>query len=295
MKKHSTLILLLVFAVLAGAIAIQYAVGRNVQKELSERRPLFRVNPEDITVIEVERGENTFVINKSVEQWKIGTYDAIPSFIENVFSAIDSANIVSVAADTLEKKAEFGLSENDRTVTTFTFRKGVNVLGTYTAGIVNGRDGEVYYVIRDGENSIYRVNGLYGNLFYDELRSALAEKSEKDAITKVVVTTKTSKLEAEKKENVWYVNKRIAKTEKIDDFLNRVSRITADGFIAENDPAQAFDTMLAIHTKDAVLTLELGTKIPNTLYYLKNSQGVVYLLAEPAKQKLIRDYNYFFN
>lgn len=293
-KRKFTLFLLLIFFALVAIYAGQKLFASYQKQKLLGSKTLVSIkNPEDINTIEVMGPNYNFVIKKTAPgTWMIGPYEAVPSFIEQMLDAVRNTRILAYVSSTLENADKFQLSE--KTSVNFVLKKDGIILDEFRAAVKPERTGDGFYVIRKGEKKIALSEDLGGSLFYEELRSALAEKTAREKISRVVITRGKEKIEIKKENDAWLVNGRKARSEKIDDFLNYVSKIVADGF-PEAERDIAYDTKIEITADGKTSAVEIGKKPEDTLYTLKNSQGVVYLITEKTYGNLAHDAKFFWS
>lgn len=293
MRARSTLVLLAVFLILLGGYFAGNLLERRKESARERDKKLFIVSdPESIDEILAEGGSKySFTLVREGEQWKIGVYDALPSFVENLFSSIQEARILSVAADSLENMDRYGMGEGRGTE--LTLKSENKPVFHIKVGFVDTRP-QTYYAVRDNDARIYRVEGLHGNLFYDELRSALVERAERDGISSVKIVKGKSVLTVKKNNDVWLVNGRRAKQQSIDDFLNRVSKITADAFPSEGEEFSAPDSLIEIVSQNATATLSVGVREAGKWHTVKNSRGVPYILGQGTYEKIFPEPKFFF-
>lgn len=295
MNKKFTYIILGIFLILVAGIYFKGSIDEYMYKRYENSKIFLKVASFDnINIIEVKQGQKNFILKKEGEEWLLDGYPALPSFIKNIKSAVLGARVESIASNNLENLDQFGL-DKDR-ARTFIFKENDKKIVEFTAGFFSGKaQSEKYFAIREGENKVLSIDGLHGNLFYDELRSALIQGIERDKITKVTITQGKKKIVLLKDGDAWKVNNIKAQQSSVDDFLNRVSKVSAQLYYQESIDKNfnAFDSSLEVVAENITHTLQVGVKDAGNLYYVKNDRGLIFLIDNETKKKIFQDVKFF--
>ena len=86
----------------------------------------------------------------------------------------------------------------------------------------------------------------------------------------------------------------IVLTENEREYLEGISNIVAQNFPKEDKKLENIDSSLEIATKDKIYNFEIELKEKGISYYIKNSQGLLYIIDESSKKNLIKESKFFF-
>lgn len=286
MNKKTTYILLAILVLLGAGYYIQKHSQDATLKKTLENKNLISFNTDDVNGIEIKTPKRTFNLTKQNTAWAMGRYPAVDFEITTLLNDSKNALIFSVVENDLLAKNDYGLGDDK--AQQFTFKNNGKELGSLTVGATSSV--QMVYVIKNGENKIYGIKDFNKYILESRWVSWLVDTAEKADITKITITQNTNKLELEKIDNAWKINKqRKASQQKIDDYLTSVSRIMAKEIPAEGETFDKFDTTLDITTAKEILTLKLGKKDEKgDWYYINNSKGLLFIIDKETRDKIIK-------
>ena len=223
MKRQSnTYILLFLFIALAGAFGYQKITEKTRAREILLEKKIVNFNDiRSINTIEVLKNGEAISFRKDNEIWKIGKYPIIPLHIQELLNNIQEASALSVVSKDLKNFENFGLQEEK--AQEFIFRDGDKILGSFTAGL---KDQNVY-IIKEKQKRVLFISGFSAYILDSPWVSMLVDSFPKESIKKITIKEKDATILIEKDKDTWKVNGKIANNNKIEDFLNRISKITA--------------------------------------------------------------------
>lgn len=288
MHKKTTYILIAIFVILAAGYFLQKNKENNEEKSILEGKNLISFDLADVNVIDIKMPKRNVVLEKKNNIWLMGKYPAIESETAKLFEDLKNATVVAIAAKNLVKLGEFNLGEDK--AQEFTFKNNDKVLGKIIVGALNFNSGTVYVIKGDGKN-ILSVKNFSASLLESQWISLLVDKTEKTIVKKIEISEGERKTVVEKIQDEWKVNGKKANQGKVDDLLNRVTRITAAMIPPEGTTFANYDTKIAISTTASTTPskiLELGKKDDQGSYYIKNAEGLLFILDKETRDNLIR-------
>lgn len=291
MKRQSnTYILLFLFIALVGALGYQKINEKTrARKILFEKKIVNFNNISSINAIEVLKNGEAIFFHKDNEIWKIGTYPLIPLHIQELLNNIQEAAVLSVAKRDLSKLEDFGLQEEK--AQEFIFRDADKVLGRFTAGL---KDANVY-IIKENQKRVLSISGFSPYLLDSPWISMLVDSFPKESIKKITIKENKKTTEILQDNNTWKVNGKIGNNNKIDDLLNRISKITAVAIPKEDEDFKDYDTTIDVEVSSGnVSHIEIG-KRESDGYMIKSSQSLLFILDDDTRNKIVPTEKYLIS
>lgn len=289
MHKKTTYILAIIFIVLVAGYFLQKNKESYEEKKMIEGKDLIVFNPDEANIIDIKMPDKSILLEKKNAAWFIGKYSVIESDVEGLLADLKNATVVAIAAKNLDRKEEFGLGSDK--AQEFIVKDNSGVLGKITFGVKDFNSG-VVYAIRDNDKKILNVKNFRASNLERQWISLLVDKTEKIEVKKIETTVGGKKTVVEKVGDIWKVHWWKANQDKVDDFLNRVTKITAIQVPSEGETFSNFDTKIAIFAPTPTSTpkiLEIGKKDEKgEEYYIKNSEGLLFILDKETRDNLIR-------
>jgi len=285
MGKKTTYILIAIFILLAGGLFIRQKVQNiNAKKALEERRVVIFNDAAEVSKIEAEKMGETTTLSKQNGVWRVGQYSAIPSQANGIVQGAVDARIFSVVIDGAASKQSLGIADEDFTI--FRFFNNDEKIGEFKATYKEG----VVYVQKENDSKISIVPSLGTYEFTNAWVSLHVGSFSKDAISSVSVTRGESHFELFLDGEEWKIGSRVANSEKVDDYLNALSYISAKELMREEEsPPQVFSTIIGITSGENSVVYELEEKnAKDGLYYIKNSEGEVFIIDSETASGIVK-------
>ncbi len=291
MKRQSnTYILLFLFLALAGAFGYQKITEKIRAREILFEKKIVNFNDTgSINIIEVSKNGETIFFRKDSEIWKIGKYPVIPLHIQELLKNIQEASVLSVASKDLNNLEDFGLQKE--TAQEFTFREGDKVLGSFTAGF---KDSNVY-IIKEKQKRILFVSGFSAYILDSPWVSMLVDSFPKESIKKITIKENNITSTILQDKDKWKVNGKIANSDKIDDLLNRISKITAVAIPKEEEDFKDFDATIDVELNSGNVSHIEVRKRESDGYMIRNSQNLLFILDDNTRNKIVPTEKYLIS
>lgn len=179
MKKATTVILLVIFAVLIGVVVYLKWNNQANQKELAAQKdflPTF--SAENVTTVRLTmgaaNGANTTVLEKRDDQWVVASAENAPAAdttaINTLLSTINTVSIRATVSRSKENAAQYGLDEGQRLQVT------VEAAGSVLADFFVGKNGSApqtfYAALAPEGQEIYLVAGGRYQIVKDDWKAA---------------------------------------------------------------------------------------------------------------------------
>jgi len=286
MNKKSTYILIAILLVLVALYGWQkYRDGR-VAMEIVENKKLINFSVDEINNVNIKIPGNTFDIQKQGTTWVMRGYPTLENEISDFITSLEDGILASVASINMGDIKEYGLDDDTNEI--FILKNNDKVLGKIILGTKNINSG-VVYLLRQDEKRIFVLNNFKPSVLANQWVSLLVEKTDKALVQKVGITTKDFKTEIAKSGDAYRVNGRWANQAKIDDLLNRVTKITAAQIPDETSTFSDFDTKIEITASTTPTILELAKKDDQgNFYWIKNSAGRLYILDKETYSLIVK-------
>lgn len=286
MNKKNTYTLIVIFLVLATIYGWQkYRDGREAT-EIVENKKLINFSIDEINNVNIKIPGNAFDITKQDDVWVMRGYPTIASEITDFINSLKDGMLASIASTNMDDIKEYGLDDSKNEI--FTLKNNDTVLGKLVLGVENINTG-VVYLLRQDEKKIYILSNFKPSVLANQWVSLLVEKTDKALVKKVGITAKDFKTEITQSSNAWKANGRWANQAKIDDLLNRVTKITAAQIPDEGSTFSNFDTKIEIFASTTPTILELAKKDDQgNFYWIKNSVGKLYILDKDTYSLIVK-------
>jgi hypothetical protein len=125
-------------------------------------RAVLHLAPEDIHSIDLKNSGGDVTISKTGDQWKIEKPEAVGAghdAVEALLEAVNNAKMVSVASETPDHLAKYGLASPSVTFS------AANAKGEKATLLVGKKDGNAYFARDDSRPTIFRIDAeLEGKL-----------------------------------------------------------------------------------------------------------------------------------
>jgi hypothetical protein len=145
-------------------------------------RAVLHLATEDIDSIDLKNSSGDITLLKADDQWKIEKPEALGAghdAVDSLLEAVNNAKIVSVASETSDSLAKYGLASPGITFT------AANAKGPKATLIVGKKDGNAYFARDDSRPTIFRIDA--------DLEGKLAQRSD-DLRDKQILHADTSEL-----------------------------------------------------------------------------------------------------
>ncbi|HXO88306.1 MAG TPA: DUF4340 domain-containing protein [Candidatus Acidoferrales bacterium] len=125
-------------------------------------RAVLHLAPEDIHSIDLKNSSGDVTISKADDQWKIEKPEAVGAghdAVDSLLEAVNNAKIVSIASETPDNLAKYGLASPGITFS------AANAKGQKATLMVGKKDGNAYFARDDSRPTIFRIDAdLEGKL-----------------------------------------------------------------------------------------------------------------------------------
>jgi hypothetical protein len=242
-----------------------------------------------IKEIELKKGKEIYRFKKQGDSWQMITpinWKAKTSKIEELIRRLKKTILENPITENKERYGEYGVEEdsdyvkivkdNHKEITLYTGKRGPRY--------------SLIYIRKKHEDTVYLVNAS----FYDALPSDRDDFRDK-TILSIPVTTikeirwelKDKKFSMTKRQDGWFSNEKKLSDDKVRDYLQRVSNITAMGFPEDDklpEDAELAGKIFIKSTKDYTLVLY---KRGDEYYILKDSTA--FKISSYIKDDLFRE------
>ena len=184
---------------------------------------------------------------------------------------------------------DFGLQKE--TAQEFTFREGDKVLGSFTAGF---KDSNVY-IIKEKQKRILFVSGFSAYILDSPWVSMLVDSFPKESIKKITIKENNITSTILQDKDKWKVNGKIANSDKIDDLLNRISKITAVAIPKEEEDFKDFDATIDVELNSGNVSHIEVRKRESDGYMIRNSQNLLFILDDNTRNKIVPTEKYLIS
>ncbi len=217
--------------------------------------------------------------------------------IEKALDDLKEARIESVVSTNVEKRALFGVDENEGVILRLEDTAGAVVEEVIVGG--QGPDPFAGYLLRQGEEEVLLVSPSLRGTFARGVsgwRDRKIVKVGREAVTGVVIRDGDEVLTLTTEEaGEWNIEGRAADRQLVEDYLDRVVSLKASAFAAEGElPLAGLDEPSAAITLTAgeeSLTLFLGAQKEEARqrYLRAGDDGTVYLVSQYTADSLLRE------
>jgi len=223
--------------------------------------------------IEIKRGQDIYHFKKRADEWQMIkpiNWKVDTSKIENLIKRLKDTVLENPITEDKEKYKKYGvggegdyikiITDNNKQITLYTGKRGPRY--------------SLIYVRKKGEKTVYLVNAeFYNALPYDrdDFRDKTILSIPAETIREIKWELGDKKFSMVKKQDGWYAEVKKLSDEKVKDYLEKVSKITATGFPKDDKlpkKAKLSGKILIKSTKDYTLTLY---KKEDEYYILKDN------------------------
>lgn len=266
-KKFDNRILLIVFIVLAGILVVSKFI-RSKRADRTFKAELVLVDTSRVTKIRLyPRSENKeeILFIRSGNEWSVKKGDIISDAgkesVENLLSEIIRIKPQRLAANSKEKWKDFHVTDSlatrikieedgketlDLMIGRFSYKQQNNPYAAYGRSNISG----ITYVRLAGEKEVYAIDGFLSmtiNMGFNHWRNQIIIRTNKSDLTKLTFGYPAdSSFVASKRDTIWIVDKELADSAKMEQYLNMLSYRNSTFFVDDYSPNVNPDYVLTV-------------------------------------------------
>lgn len=286
MKNKSLTVLALIFAVLVGLLAAQSYLPNLWPKNSPYLQKLKTLNKQNLDRFELNRGQESLVLEKNDNTWKINSSKVAQKYIDELFNGIFVSVEPEITAQTDKRHTDLGVTTDRATRIKLSDKISLLVGKANYPGVFARFDGDnVVYLLKNldpGRVSLDAQDWLDKTIFSldpNKLQSLTFNQKNKDLIIS-------------KKDGKWIIEengKEVVK-EKMDDLISDITALASQSVVQSNTDIREYSTLpelkLTIIFDGGTETLELFKGKSNYLVK-RNSDGQQFITSEQTLSKIL--------
>tara|TARA_Y100000310_G_C20662997_1_gene805830 strand:- start:1000 stop:1878 length:879 start_codon:yes stop_codon:yes gene_type:complete len=259
MKGNKSMMLLVVLALLIGIYFIVKFTG-NSGRSKSFKSELVTFDNDQVTKLEIMSPEDTTVLNREGDSWKVGEYVADPATVTATLSTLKGIKPSRLASRSKDTWKDFQVDDSGTRVVTYEGDEKVLdiVLGRFN---VEGQRSFYSYVRLTEEKDVYvakdfmKMSVSTGSAAY---RNDDILKINKDSITAIHFNYPDSAFSLSKNGNKWFIDGSEADSAAVADYLGGLRFVNSRNFAPNPGAPVVSDLVFQIGDEDLQVSAHSG-------------------------------------
>ncbi|PIT88841.1 MAG: hypothetical protein COU27_03475 [Candidatus Levybacteria bacterium CG10_big_fil_rev_8_21_14_0_10_36_7] len=298
MKKNKTLLLAVIFATLLGGVFAQKNIEGTKKKMMAEQARFLNFEVQEINGVEVESPSFKSVFyQKKNETWRSTTEQNFPvnkDRLETILEGYVASTIINTVSTNTNNLKDFSLDKESRKKVVL--KKNDEILASFFLG-KSGQSSRSSYILREGENTVYLVEGISTFAIEGDLRDHTIIHADADTIDSLTIKNTNTEFSLEKKDNEWFLKNEDVKVinyEFLDKYLESLSKIDTMGIADQTLEFVPTKRSFSLTNEGAIFSLVVGQDADNENVFVKNHDGLIYVITKEQADDLFFDRNILF-